>query len=53
MKKQGKTVVVPSELDLELAKFQIKQAEKTGKKPTLMEIVEKALRNFLQSEKND
>jgi hypothetical protein len=48
--KKGKTVVIPNDLDLELAKYQIRQAEKTGKKPTLMEVVENAIRKLLQSE---
>lgn len=46
-KNKTKTVNISDELELAISKYQTSVLEKTGKKPTVKEIVENALRGFL------
>ena len=49
--KTVKTVNLPNEFELELQKYQTAQMEKGKKKPQIKEIVETALREFLERNK--
>ena len=46
-----KTVNIPADLDIEIAKYQLAQIAKGKEKPRIKDIVKDALKKFLENEK--